>query len=277
MRYSRLVTASRPVTPSAPARLLDVLREIARGGLAGLLAGVLVGGLGGRVAMSLAAILNPQATGLLTENGELIGAFTLNGTLALLVFGGIGAGLLAGVVWVVVAPWIPRGRGRIAAAGLAGIALGGFRLVEARNPDFIVLGRNEVVVVASLVALVGLVAAATAWFDARLERRLPRPQRFGSRSGVAYVLITIAGALTLEQVVRIYLDPSFSRHVPGATGWALLVVGIATLVGWVVRIRGGLADRPVALMAAGRIGLVAAALLGGQALWEEIADILDIG
>ena len=36
-----------------------VLRDIARGGFAGLIVGVLVGGIGGRVAMRLAAIAVP--------------------------------------------------------------------------------------------------------------------------------------------------------------------------------------------------------------------------
>ena len=40
-----------------------ILRDIARGGLAGLAVGVVVGGLGGRLAMRLIALLVPEATG----------------------------------------------------------------------------------------------------------------------------------------------------------------------------------------------------------------------
>ena len=88
-------------------RFAEVLRDIARGGLAGMIAGLIVGGLGGRVAMMLAARMNPGATGMFTENGELIGAFTLNGTFALMIFGGLLLGLVAGIVWVVLSPWLP--------------------------------------------------------------------------------------------------------------------------------------------------------------------------
>ena len=60
--------------------------------------------------MRLATILHEDRVGLLTENGEVIGRITLNGTFALMMFGGLGMGLLAGTIWVIVSPWIP-GRG----------------------------------------------------------------------------------------------------------------------------------------------------------------------
>ena len=40
----------------------EVLREITRGGLAGLLAGILVAGVGGRLVMRLAALLVPESS-----------------------------------------------------------------------------------------------------------------------------------------------------------------------------------------------------------------------
>jgi hypothetical protein len=91
----------------------DVLRDIARGGIAGIMVGLLVAGLGGRLIMRLATILHEDRVGLTTENGAVIGDITLNGTLALMTFGGLGMGLLAGTIWVIVNPWIPgRGLGR---------------------------------------------------------------------------------------------------------------------------------------------------------------------
>src|SRR5215213_7874066 len=93
--------ADAPVAaPSLDARpavwpLGELLRDIARSGIAGIIVGVFVAGLGGRVVMRIAAILHPRAVGLTTENGEVIGAITLSGTLALLVFGGLGMGLVA--------------------------------------------------------------------------------------------------------------------------------------------------------------------------------------
>src|SRR4051795_12956364 len=63
--------------------VLDLLREIARVGVAGALAGILVLGLGGRVVMRLAALANPESSGFLTENGNAIGVITAPGTIAL--------------------------------------------------------------------------------------------------------------------------------------------------------------------------------------------------
>src|SRR3972149_1694060 len=88
-------------------RIVDVLRDIARGGLAAALAGIVVLGLGGRVVMRIAAAVNPDAPGLRTEAGEVVGVVTAQGSLGLLVFGGLASGIVAGIVWVVVSPWIP--------------------------------------------------------------------------------------------------------------------------------------------------------------------------
>ena len=65
-------------------------------GSPGSLVGIFVAGLGGRVVMRLATILHEDTVGLSTENGELIGRISFNGTLALIIFGGLGMGLLAG-------------------------------------------------------------------------------------------------------------------------------------------------------------------------------------
>jgi len=84
----------------------EVLRDISRGGMSGVVAGIVVGGLGGRLVMRVAAILHPDAVGALTENGNRIGDITLGGTLSLVLFGLISCAM-AGAVWVIVSPWIP--------------------------------------------------------------------------------------------------------------------------------------------------------------------------
>ena len=260
------------------ARVAEVVRDIARGGLAGLLGGTLVGGIGGRIVMSAAAVLNPQATGLRTENGELIGAFTLNGTLALIVFGGIGAGLMAGVVWVVISPWLPgTGIRRALLAMPIAAALGGSVLIEPDNPDFIVLSRYETPIVAMLLVLVALVGAGVTLADGWLDRRLPRPRASLDPQALAYGAVALLGVPLLILTVRAFLDPSFADHRPVGAGWALVATGAATAAWWTARIVTGRAERPMALLVAGRIGLVTAAILGGQFLVVDVADILDIG
>jgi hypothetical protein len=269
------VSTDAAIDVSTAARLAAILREIARGGLAGLVGGVLVGGLGGRVAMLVAARLNPDATGRLTENGEVVGAFTLNGTLSLLLFGGVFAGIAAGVVWVVLSPWIPgHGWRRWLLTAPIGISLGGFMLVRAGNTDFVVLDLDSAIV-AMLLVLVALVAGAVAFFDDLLERRLPAAdsRRWGT---LAYGLVAAVGLLFLPVVAGLYLtdDGCGCGSPPVLVGWLLLSVGLVTLAWWGRRVRSGRVDRPLALVIAGRAGLAASAALGFAFLVPIVAEIV---
>ena len=72
----------------------------------------------------------------------VIGEINLDGTIGLVVFGGILPGLLSGVIYVAIRPWLPRGR-------LGGLAFGALHLVLAAtrldplrpdNPDFNIVG-----------------------------------------------------------------------------------------------------------------------------------------
>ncbi|MHB8399971.1 MAG: hypothetical protein ACYDCI_13745, partial [Candidatus Limnocylindrales bacterium] len=102
----------------------EVWRDIARGGLAGLVVGIVVAGFGGRIAMRLAALRVGDATGALTENGNRIGDITLAGSLGLILIGVL-FGALAGTVWVVVRPWLPgAGLRRALVATIVAIGLG---------------------------------------------------------------------------------------------------------------------------------------------------------
>jgi hypothetical protein len=65
----------------------EMLRDIARGGISGVIAEILVGGLGGlgglggRLVMRIAELLQPDAVSALPENGNRIGDITVGGTL----------------------------------------------------------------------------------------------------------------------------------------------------------------------------------------------------
>ena len=256
-------------------RLTEVLREIVRGGLAGVIAGTLVGGLGGRFVMSVAALINPDATGLLTENGALIGAFTAKGTLALMFFGGLGGGAVGGIAWVVLSPWMPgSGRRRwILAMPLAVLTLGSF-LVQSGNPDFTVLGA-DVVIVALLLGLVALTGAAVAWLDVRLERRLPRPGTQPMPHVLVYGVAAAIGALIVPLAMGLFTSRQTCgcANPPIFVGWALIAVGIATLAAWMNRIVFG-RPAPPRLLVVGRVALAAVVVLGGAQLIPEIVKIL---
>src|SRR5919109_1108234 len=119
------------------------LRRTAIAAAASGVAGVLVGGLGSRLVMRIAALAAPEARGLLTENGNLIGEVTLAGTVALLVVGGVGAAIVGAGAIVVFDPWLPRrtvARGLVLGGFL--LAFGGSIVIDAANPDFVVLGHR---------------------------------------------------------------------------------------------------------------------------------------
>jgi len=279
------MTAEAPATVSSGVvegsirleRAAGVLRDVARGGLAGILAGFAVGGIGGRIAMTIAARLNPDATGLRTENGNVVGVFSFEGTFLLLLFGGIFAGMLAGVVWVVVSPWLPvSGWRRALLAFPVAAALGSASVIESTNRDFRILDPDEGLI-ALFVGLVGLIGATTAMLDGWLERRLPRG---GSRRArlAAYGLVAMLGLPGLIQTLVAFLSPTFSRAPePTLVGVALIACGGATVAWWIARIALGASRPPRSIEAAGRLALLVAVVLGAAHLWAETERILLAG
>jgi hypothetical protein len=273
------LAADARLEPAPVARLGEVLREIVRGGLAGAIAGVVVGGIGGRIIMRIAALISPDAIGFRTESGAVIGAITAEGTLGVLVFGGLFGGVVAGVIWVVVSPWIPGSGWRrwILAMPLA-VALGGFFLTRSDNPDFAVLGPNAPIL-ALLLALVGLIGAAIAWLDELLDRRLPQVATRALAPILGFGLVAIIGALFLPLAIAFFTTRQGCGCTlpPELTGWALVTVGVATAAWWALRIVAGRQDPPAALLVAGRVALLAATILGLAHLIPEVTGILSSG
>ena len=245
----------------------EIVRDITRGGVAGLIVGVLLAGIGGRLVMRLAAIAVPTAAGSATENGNRIGDITIGGTLALVVVGGLLFGAVAGVLWVTARPWIP---GPPIVRGLLAIplalALGAFALIRDENQDFVVL-QHDPVVVGSLVVLVCLFAPMLALTEAWLDRRLPhRRAEAGNR---AYLAVTIVG-ITL---MTLFVLPMYLGSELVLAGLAFVVTGLATLAWWSLRAK-GTAHPPVRLVLIGRAGLLAATVLGLVVAVPEIAGAL---
>jgi hypothetical protein len=143
--------------------VVSVLRDITRSALAGLIVGVVVLGIGGRIVMRLAALIDPSSAGRHTENGNRIGDITLEGTAVLIIFGGLLVGAAASVVWVAIQEWIP---GRPAARALLAmpiaLALTGFQLVRPENHDFRILAPVGPILVL-LLALVAIAGFASPW------------------------------------------------------------------------------------------------------------------
>jgi hypothetical protein len=107
--------------------------------VAGALLGVLVGGVVGRLAMMLLARLNPNATGVTSDDGFIMGQFTLSGSLQLLLaswqLGMVGAGLYAMLRGLLIGPrWF-----RVLSISVGPGVVVGATIVHTAGVDFVLL------------------------------------------------------------------------------------------------------------------------------------------
>lgn len=77
-----------------------IVRRLAAATVVGAILGLLIGGVGGRLAMLLLAALNPEAAGVTSDDGFIMGRFTFSGTLSLLFVGTV-IGILGGGIYFV--------------------------------------------------------------------------------------------------------------------------------------------------------------------------------
>ena len=111
-------------------------RLLAIGAIAGFAAGF-AAGLWTRIAMRVSGFLTSERNRhLLTEADAAVGEITFEGTFFLAMVSAT-VGLFGGVVYVAVRNWLPRSPLlRVAACGLLPLAIFGFILMDANNPDF---------------------------------------------------------------------------------------------------------------------------------------------
>ena len=257
-----------------------IVRDIARGGLAGLLTGAVVGGLGGRIVMRVAALLSPDAIGRLTENGNRIGTISIEGTLAVLMFGGVLSGIVVAIVWVVASPWLPgAGRLRWAIAAVLAAALGASFLTNSHNPDFATLAADPLVV-ALLIGLVALMGATVAVLDGALDGRLPASGGSVRPALVVYLALAVIGVGFIPFALGFFTSQTGCGCVepPVISGIALVAVGVVTASSWLIRVAsaaaGPASGPPRALRIAGGLALLVAGAAGAVKLVAEVSRIL---
>jgi hypothetical protein len=164
---------------------------------AGLLVGLVVAGLGSRLAMRVLAVADPDAAGIFTENGNVVGEITLGGTTALIVFIGIPLGLAAGLIVFAVRRWLPTGQPwRSLAFSAVLLALLGRTVIDPDNIDFRLLSPTGLAI-----ALFGLLFVVAGFSLPPLADHWgPGVPRFLYRQDV-----TVVGGAALAAVVALGL------------------------------------------------------------------------
>ena len=250
-------------------RFVGVLREITAGGLAGLTAGLIVAGVGSRLAMRLTSLVAPSMSiGRTTDTGFRVGTVTLGGSVEVLLFVGLGFGVLGGVLLVIVWPWVSGWkRWRPVALGGFVLAVGSTTAVDPHNIDFFILG-NRAFLVALFLSLFFAWAFLAVWFRDLLERRLPANSRL---STIAYVVVALMGLPFIGVVPATLFDSA--GDVPIIAGVSVMLVGVATLLVWIIRIW----DIEGPLVRAARwTGSVAYAVTLAFGLFQAASDAWDI-
>jgi len=190
------VIPSRSLGDAMAARLRETAIVVVGSGIAG----ALVGGFGSRLVMRLSALAAPEVRGALTENGNIVGEITLEGTIALMIFAGLSSAVFGAGAFVVLRPWLPRRtipRGLVFGAFL--LALTGTAVVDKGNADFAILGDDvlNVMMFSALFVAFGLV---TSFAFVVLERRVPPA---GSLSPRMWALTAVCALPVVPGVVGV--------------------------------------------------------------------------
>lgn len=174
-----IIARLRPAGPEPPTELPWYLITALGAGLA---AGVIAAGAAGRLIMRLLALTSPDARGSITEAEEVVGEITFGGTLGFVVFAGLGAGLVAAVLYALLRPILPARHAGGVALGALLLVLVGTRIepLRADNFDFNIVGPAWLAVLSFTVLALfqGMVTVA-------LAERMAEPPKLHGRPRIA--------------------------------------------------------------------------------------------
>lgn len=220
--------------------LEPAVRALAAATVAGAVCGVLVGGVGGRIAMSILAGLNPEDAGVISDDGFEMGRVTVGGTAQLLLatcqFGLIGALIYLGLRNLAIGPrWV-----RIASLTAGGTVVFGALIIH-DGVDFTLLEPSWLPIVLFLaIPLLYIPAVALltehwdrpdGWFATADVRQVGAVLLLWVATGVLLPLVAVLlGAALLVRLVVERLSPRSRSVIAWAARGVLGVVGVVALL-----------------------------------------------
>jgi hypothetical protein len=250
-------------------RIPQVLREVAAGSLAGIVVGIVVGGLGARLVMRLSALAAGSVVqGVTTSNGNRVGEVTVVGTIGLIIFVGVFSGILGGLLYASLRPWLaPLARWRGLVFGIALLSLAGSLVLDSSNSDFIVLRPPllNVAMFAALFVIFGVVLAPV--FD--------RTLRALDGGSVVSGGLSVLGVVLAALFVGLGLVAGFSALAsdPTAVEIITLLMLVVVVVGLAMRALGHRVASPPWRLATYAL-LIAALLVGVAYTYGSVVRIL---
>lgn len=266
------------VTGSADRHLVPT-RTIALVGVAGMIVGPLVGGLGARLLMRIAGAVAPAtAQGAVTEAGFTIGEITLAGTIGLVLFAGIPAGIFGATLAVIFLPWLGWAGGwRGVALGVAlfAVASAVSDMLNPDNFDFLLI-RNGWLVVSMILALFVAFGVAMDVAVRSLDRRSPPVERAGRGWRIAFAAVTALGIVLAGLLVPMALfTENFCGCEPPLVASSFVVVtATGTVVSWVADVPARRGSLHRVARALGYVGLAGAVVFGLARAVIDAADIV---
>ena len=217
--------------------------------------------------MRIAAIAGGSAiAGAKTENGNVVGQFTLEGTAFLVIFGGLSSGILGGLLFGLFGSWLPhRTLAKGATFGFLLLTSLGFIVINNENPDFGALGIPllNVALFAGLFILYGMVIAVAA---APLSRLLQRP---GTRMPLPLETTYLVAPLFL-----MLIPIAFGGMIAGISAFAVGVLAWRFSSLWFPPLQRFVSASPSRVRRAQVLLLVTVGIAGATVLTLSVAGIL---
>ncbi len=258
---------------TSEARLQPILRWLYLGTLPGIATGIIIGGIGSRIVMRIVVAMEGSLPHQETDFGFTVGSITGFGMVFLIIFAGSASGIVGGLAYMCVRPWLgARLRWRGLYFGTVLLLAGGGLVIEGGNTDFVRFGSSNVNILmfAALFMLFGLlIAPLIEWADGRFHFASPQHDLHTSDRvllGIGYMVVAVPLTLISLLVFTGLISDPIKIIIPVLL---LALIPIAYMA------KSGYEKRRSGMFLAGYGIIAAASILGLTFGLQAIAEIQD--